>query len=82
MDHNGCNITDSSCFRSNRIEIRIPSQQKYIDDNRDKTDGKSSVLTTTFTATVPVSVNPQTINSPLSGQQPLMLPIPHSVMME
>jgi hypothetical protein len=49
-----------------QIELRseyLP-KQKYIDDNRDKTDGKSSVLTTTFTATVPVSVKPTNYQQP------------------
>lgn len=49
-----------------QIELRSEylSQQKYIDDNRDKTDGKSSAFTTTFTATVPVSVKPTTYHQP------------------
>ncbi len=49
-----------------QIEIRseyLP-QQKYIDDNRDETDGKSSAFTTTFTATVPVNVKPTTYLQP------------------
>ncbi|NIF06118.1 hypothetical protein F3J23_11770 [Chryseobacterium sp. Tr-659] len=49
-----------------QIEIRseyLP-QQRYIDDNGDKTEGKSSAITTTFTATVPVNVKPTAYRQP------------------
>ncbi len=49
-----------------QIEVRseyLP-QQKYINDNGDKTVGKSSVFTTTFTATIPVSVKPSNYQQP------------------
>lgn len=49
-----------------QIELRseyLP-QQKYINDDGDKTDGKSSVLTTTLTATIPISVKPNTYQQP------------------
>ncbi len=49
-----------------QIELRSEylQQQKYINDNGDKTDGKSSALTTTFTATIPVSVKPTAYRQP------------------
>jgi hypothetical protein len=49
-----------------QIEIRseyLP-QQKYIDDDRNKTEGKSAALTTTFTASVPVSLKPTPYQQP------------------
>ncbi|MGH1516662.1 DUF6268 family outer membrane beta-barrel protein [Chryseobacterium sp. JK1] len=49
-----------------QIEVRseyLP-KQKYINDNGDKTEAKSSVVTTTFTATIPVSVRPTTYHQP------------------
>ncbi len=49
-----------------QIELRseyLP-QQKYINNNGDKTEDKSSSLTTTFTATIPVSINPSGYQQP------------------
>lgn len=49
-----------------QIEIRseyLP-EQKYINDNREKTDGKSSVFTTTLTATIPIDVKPTAYHQP------------------
>ena len=49
-----------------QIELRseyLP-QQKYINDNGDKTEGKSSSLTTTFIATIPLSVKPSNYQQP------------------
>lgn len=49
-----------------QIEIRseyLP-EQKYINDNREKTDGKSSAFTTTLTATIPIDVKPTAYHQP------------------
>ncbi|PTT26655.1 hypothetical protein DBR28_17670 [Chryseobacterium sp. HMWF028] len=55
-----------SAYAFAQIEIRseyLP-QQKYIDDNREKTNGKSSAFTTTLTVTAPVSVKPTAYQQP------------------
>ncbi|PKF76061.1 DUF6268 family outer membrane beta-barrel protein [Chryseobacterium sp. PMSZPI] len=49
-----------------QIELRseyLP-KQKYINDNGDKTEGKSSVITTTLNAMIPVNVKPTAYPQP------------------
>ncbi|MFZ4928148.1 DUF6268 family outer membrane beta-barrel protein [Chryseobacterium sp. Mn2064] len=51
-------------FAQIEVKSEYLPQQKYINDNGDKTEAKSSVVTTTFTATIPVNVRPTAYHQP------------------